>query len=287
MIVTVILVALALLAATKSADKYANEYSDKAISRSLVAFAIARGMNGIISVAQGTEVALHPAGLGLNFAPGQVLDPVNDLLEQFSWVMLACASTLGLQKILLSISATAWISILFCLLMAYWVFRLWWPEKLAGGASWLFGLTLVLVFMRFSVLVSAIASESLYSLYLAEQYDSASERLKGGSKELEDLNKQLAQGQELEVGQDKSIVEKAKQFFSRSGFSMDYEKTIERYRNQAEQLADSVIDLIVVFVIQSIFFPIVTLWICYWALRKSYVEFSGSLLAAVKPAAAG
>jgi len=274
---SIVLVTLALVAATRVADKYANEYSDQAISRSLVAFAIARGMNGIISVAQGTEVAIHPAGLGLNFAPGQVLDPVNDLLEQFSWVMLACASTLGLQKILLSISATGWISVVFCLLMAYWLIRIWWPQKLPARASWLLGLTLVLLFMRFSVLISAFASESLYSFYLAEQYDSASERLKGGTKELQDLNKELSQGQELENDRDKSFVDKAKQFFNRGGFSMDYEKTIERYKNQAEQLADSVIDLIVVFVIQSIFFPIVTLWFCYWALKKSYVSLSSSL----------
>ena len=272
-----VLVLLIVIAASNIADRYAKDYSEQAISRSLVAFAIARGMNGIISVAQGTEVAIHPAGLGLNFAPGQVLDPVNDLLEQFSWVMLACAATLGIQKVLLAISATTLITVLFCGLLLFWLARVWFPEKIRFNSGLILSLTLILLFMRFSVLVSAIASEGLYSLYLSNQYQAASERLQGSSKALESLNKQLSQQQNLSEGQEQSLMEKAKQFFSNSGFSLDYEKTIERYRRQAEQLADSAIDLIVVFIIQSILFPLFTLWSFYIILRKFYHKFVASI----------
>jgi len=274
---SVCLLLLLLIASSRLADGYARDYSDKAMSRSLVAFAIARGMNGVISVAQGTEVAVHPAGLGLNFAPGQVLDPVNDLLEQFSWVMLACASTLGIQKVLLAISATPLISIIFAILLIYWLARIWFPERLQFGGAFILSFTLILLFMRFSILVSAIASEGLYSFYLDDQYQSASQRLQGSSQALESLNKELSQGKNMAELQDQGLMDKAKQFLSRGGFSLDYEKTIERYRNQAEQLADSAIDLIVVFVIQSILFPLLTLWGFYVILRKSYRRLMGSL----------
>jgi len=275
---SIVLLMLSIAASTRIADNYARDYSDKAISRSLVAFAIARGMNGIISVAQGTEVAIHPAGLGLNFTPGQVLDPVNDLLEQFSWIMLACASTLGIQKVLLAISATPMLSVIFCGLMLFWLTRLWFPHRIRFNSGLILGVTLILLFTRFSVLVSAIASEGLYSLYLSEQYQNASQRLQGSSQALESLNKELTDQQNLNDPKEQSFMDKAKQFFS-SGFSLEYAKTIERFRNQAEQLADSAIDLIVVFVIQSILFPIFTLWGFYLILRKSYAGLVASLVA--------
>jgi len=269
-----VFIALIFIASTRYADNYAKNYSEQAISRSLVAFAVARGMNGVISVAQGTEVALHPAGLGLNFAPGQVLDPVNDLLEQFSWVMLACASTLGIQKVLLAISATPMISIIFCGLLLFWLARLWLPPLARFNAGILLNITLILLFMRFSVLVSAIASEGLYTLYLSEQYQSASARLNGSSIALESLNQELTDKQKLSDGREPGLFDKAKQFFGNGGFTLEYQKTIERLRNQAEQLADSAIDLIVVFVIQSIIFPLFTLWGFYIILRKSSVKIS-------------
>lgn len=76
-------------------DDVGRETAEQAFSRALVTFAIARTLNGVISVAQGTEVAVEPAGVGVNFAPGEVLDPINDLVERFSSVMLVATSVLG------------------------------------------------------------------------------------------------------------------------------------------------------------------------------------------------
>ena len=68
----------------------------------MIAFGLARALNGAISVIQGTELELHPAGVGVSFAPGQLIDPINDLVERFSWLMLASSTSLGVQKILMS-----------------------------------------------------------------------------------------------------------------------------------------------------------------------------------------
>ena len=80
-------------------------YVDTAFKRAAAGFAIARGLNGVISVAQGTEFAVQPAGVGVSFTPGEILDPVNDLVERFSWIMLLATSSLGIQKVLLSMSS--------------------------------------------------------------------------------------------------------------------------------------------------------------------------------------
>ena len=96
-IIWTLLALLALAAAvTGIADDTAESYADEALKRALVTFAAARTLNGVISVVQSTEV-----GVGVTVAVGQILDPVNDLIERFSGVMLVAASSLGLQNVML------------------------------------------------------------------------------------------------------------------------------------------------------------------------------------------
>ncbi|MBT8449478.1 MAG: hypothetical protein KJO69_07305, partial [Gammaproteobacteria bacterium] len=63
-------------------DQTGRSYTEEGIKRALTTYAIARGLNGVISVAQGTEVAIQPVGVGVTFTPGQILDPINDLIER-------------------------------------------------------------------------------------------------------------------------------------------------------------------------------------------------------------
>ena len=103
---TLVAVAAVAIALTGFADDTSDDYADQALKRALVTFAVARTLNGVISVAQGTEVAVEPAGVGVVFTFGQILDPINDLVERFSTVMLVATSSLGLQNVLLDI--TGW-----------------------------------------------------------------------------------------------------------------------------------------------------------------------------------
>ena len=111
-IITVFLLLLAFFSVSKlldtfSFDNFGEKYTEEGLTRSLAAFGIAKGLNGLISVVQGTEVAVEPVGVGVILTPGQILDPVNDLIERFSWVMLICTISLGIQSILLTIFSSS------------------------------------------------------------------------------------------------------------------------------------------------------------------------------------
>ena len=87
-------------------DTTSDELADQALRRALVTFAVARTLNGVISVAQGTELAVEPAGVGVILGVGQILDPINDLIERFSSVMLvvvkvAASSAASREKLLM------------------------------------------------------------------------------------------------------------------------------------------------------------------------------------------
>ena len=86
-------------------DRPAEQFVNAGLKRAFASYATARLLNAVISVAQGTEVALEPMGVGVNFAPGQLLDPINDLVEQFSDLMLVATVAFGIQKILINIGA--------------------------------------------------------------------------------------------------------------------------------------------------------------------------------------
>ena len=60
-------------------------------------------INGVISIVQETGVSFQPGGVGITLSPGQLLDPLNDLIEQFSSIMLVVCVSLGMQLILLNL----------------------------------------------------------------------------------------------------------------------------------------------------------------------------------------
>ena len=84
-------------------DAPAVQQVDAGLKRALVSFATARALNAVISVVQGTELAIQPAGIGLILTPGQVLELINDLIENFSDLMLAACVAFGVQKVLIGI----------------------------------------------------------------------------------------------------------------------------------------------------------------------------------------
>ena len=69
--------ALIVVSFARPIDRSGESQLDVAFTRALIGFGIARTLNGVIAVAQGTEFAGQPAGISVNFAPGEILDPVN------------------------------------------------------------------------------------------------------------------------------------------------------------------------------------------------------------------
>jgi hypothetical protein len=117
-------------------DTHANEQVDAGLKRAVATYATARILNGVISVVQGTEISAAPAGVGMTFTPGQLLDPLNDLVEQFSHVMLIAMVAFGVEKVLLTVGASWMISLTLSLVAATWgtlyLLGLDWPRWLEG-----------------------------------------------------------------------------------------------------------------------------------------------------------
>jgi len=248
-------------------DRIGEQYTDAALTRALTTFGVARALNGAISVAQGTEVSISPAGVGLNLTPGQVLDPLNDLIERFSWVMLMSSTSLGIQEIFIRITATPVMSVAVGLFVGLSLLLLWRPD-LTGPAARriLMRLALMLLILRFAIPVAAIGSEGIYHFFLSEQYQQSTELLHDTGDEISDLNQANQQaGREVESSW---MPEWASQMVDSAAERLDIEGRMERYRSSAEQAIDHTINLIVVFVIQTILLPLFFLWLMVRAVRR-------------------
>ncbi len=254
---TVALAAAILLALQGGVDRLGKGYVDEAFSRALITFGIARGLNAVLSVAQGTEVAVQPAGVGINFAPGEILDPVNDLVERFSWVMLASSTALGIMKVLLEISAwygTTLLLVVAGLLFIFAVRR--WDGAPPGLGRTLRVFLLAALGLRFLVPLVAIVNESIYSLFLQPQYTESSHGLQQTTVEL----KAISDEQDGEAA-DETMFEKLRDVYDSAAQGLNVKARLERFTESAAASSENLIRLTVVFVLQTILFPLGLFWL--------------------------
>ncbi|MCR5183582.1 MAG: hypothetical protein K6B46_02640 [Opitutales bacterium] len=80
-------------------DRCSNEYFEDAISKATITFVTARTANATISVVKSTEVSAEPLGVGVTVGVGEILDPVDDVIETLSNVMFTAVVSLSVQKI--------------------------------------------------------------------------------------------------------------------------------------------------------------------------------------------
>jgi len=274
MVWTLIACVAAALALTGLADDTSGDYADEALKRALVTFAVARGLNGVISVAQGTEVAVEPGGVGVNFTVGQILDPINDLVEQFSSVMLVAASSLGLQKILLGMTAWWGTTALLVTAAIFLAVASWWPGGTVGARSFAIRLFAAALFLRFALPVLIVGTHIVFAAFLESEHDAAAAVLEATSTEIEEFNRDEA----ASVGEtdDPSFFDRLSDMIDNSIRQLDISGRIERLKESASTASEQIINLIVIFVLQTIILPLAFLWLFIETLKRLASRALGS-----------
>ncbi|MGW8369425.1 MAG: hypothetical protein ACWGPN_12200 [Gammaproteobacteria bacterium] len=248
-------------------DDTSERYAANALKRALVTFAVARTLNGVISVAQGTELALEPGGVGVIFTLGQVLDPINDLVERFSSVMLVAASSLGLQNVLLGMAGwwgTSLVTVIACGLA---LIALWLPAKRPGRASLAIRFLLIMLFVRFAVPLIVIGTNIVFDTFLAAEQDAATAALESTSARIEKFSEEAAPPSD----QDRSLAERLGSMIDDSVSAMNVRERLDRLGDRIAGTSEHIIMLIVIFVLETVIMPIVFVWLLLQVL-KSLVE---------------
>ena len=85
-------------------DQKADTYFSGAITRAGLTYSACRVVNASVSVIKESQIQIEPAGLGVSLATGQVLDPLDDMTERASDILVTAIVSLGIQKIAYELS---------------------------------------------------------------------------------------------------------------------------------------------------------------------------------------
>lgn len=262
LVVAVLVVFAALAAWCRPLQDVANAQVDAGLNRALVSFASARTLNAVISVIQGTEFSVEPIGVGVSLTPGQILDPINDLVEQFSTVMLVASVAFGVQKVLLAIGAHIAISTAVTAIALLWAAL----HVLQKAPSWLSRVLVVLLMVRFAVPVAIVGSDWVFQHFLAEDYGESQVALDETSGELNKrtpLIPQAATATPPEPSEEKGWFDR---FKDRAKAMVTLPRIdLEAIKRSVESIPERVLNLIVIFLVQTIIVPIILIWALYKA----------------------
>lgn len=277
-----LLVAVVALSSFSTVDRYAEQEYEALFERALITFALARTLNGAISAVQGTELALQPAGVGVTLTPGEVLDPVNDLVERFSWIMLGATLSLGVQQILLDIGQWWGMKALVALLGLLWLWFTWRRRVVEerGAADldrYLLRALLVVLFLRFAVPMAMIANEAVYSVFLEARYQQSTQVIETAGGEIQRATEKANAeegGAKAEGAQEESgFFDSIGLAFDSTRETLDFNRRLAYIGERASEVIENLLQLSVVFIFQTGILPIAFLWLFLrafkWLLRSN------------------
>jgi hypothetical protein len=244
-------------------DAEADAYFTKSIKTATVAYATIRGVNAVVSVLKESEIELSPAGVGVNIAAGQILDPIDDMTERLSDVVVASIVSLGIQKVGYeigeAISFKAIAVILLLIIPAVWA-GIKGADKYTGV---LLKIGLILLLLRFLLPAASLLNDSFYQNVLKERVEQSVESLSIVSTSYQDLS--TLEGKEDSgffsslTGSGDGRIARAKQAFL---------KVIDN----VEQIVESLLMLTTLYVIaiimQILVVPLAILWLLLQILRR-------------------
>lgn len=246
----VLVTALVALAWLGPIDQLAKTRVDDGLKRALATFAVARTLNAVISVVQGTEVSVQAVG-GVTLAPGQILDPLNDLLEQFSALMLGACIAFGVFKVALAISSDLVVTSMLSVAAIAWV--LW---LIRGGPTpkWVMPAMLIVIMIRFAMPAVIVGSDLLFEKFLEPEYEQSKAVVTTAATQLETLTPPDKASAEAKNG----VVERLKNWWSQT---IDAGTRFQQLKAVAEQTVEHAIRLAVVFLMQTLLLPIFLFWL--------------------------
>lgn len=219
-------------------DQVAVEQVEDGFRRALIAHAAARALNAGISLLQESTVAVSVLGTGVTVALGQVLDPLNDLVEWFASMMLLATVSFGVQRVLVAVGGHWLLALALSVAAAFAIAALC---RGRAGSAGLRGILIVLLLARFAVPASAIASEALYRAFMAPD-------LARSQQTLERLAASAGEQGAAQPGWRETLS------------PAEWKRRLEYWTQAAEQAVDSMVRVIVVFLLQTLLIPVALLW---------------------------
>ena len=239
-------------------DSVADNYFQDSITKAGVSYGVCRLINGTVSVIQQSSVQLEPAGIGMSLAVGQIVDPINDMVERLSDVLVLSITSLGIQELAYEISITLAPPILASILFVLSVLVWFNGQKLAALQKVVLNMLLIVSIARCCLPLSSAANDFLQAHFFEERIIEANAKLAAGTADLDKLK-------DVDLpeydGMLKTIETSASYIKHKSvEFKNAVKITIENTSLIIENLLKLTFLYLGVFMIQILILPIVIFW---------------------------
>ncbi|HWT14280.1 MAG TPA: hypothetical protein VN581_00755 [Patescibacteria group bacterium] len=243
-------------------DRVASSELDGALKRSFAAFAIARSLNGVISLVQDADVSVSPAGVGVTVSPGELLDPLNDLLEQFSTLAFTALTALGIQKFALQLSDSLLLNLGLSAAATLWFAAQFWPRAMTWQALAARALVFALA-LRFLVPGFALATALVDRTLLTPEFEAAKAQLQLTTDAVQAAAEPVPHTEPTGIG------EQITRWWETAKAEIDVRERVGRIKDIVENAAEPLVTLAVVFLLQAIVLPLAFLALGTQLLRAS------------------
>ena len=153
-------------------DSNTDSYFRSTMAKAASAYGICRIVNASVSVVKESHLQIEPGGFGVSLAIGQVLDPLDDLAERASDVLVTSIASLGIQQISYEISVALAPPIIGGLLIILLILSQIKHRRARSVSSLMSRIIVVFVVARlclpFSALVSGYLQDRFFNPQIAE-----------------------------------------------------------------------------------------------------------------------
>lgn len=172
-------------------DNQADAYFRAAITKGGLSYATCRVINASVSIIEESSLHLQPAGVGVSLAVGQALDPIDDLTERVSDVLVTAVISLGVQKLAYEIGISLAPPALAVLLLLLSLLIWFGGERAAFAQNMLTRFALLLFAARFCLPVSSLINEAVNENFFNDRIEQVGRNLNASSAgfdKLKDFN---------------------------------------------------------------------------------------------------
>ncbi len=251
-------------------EEKTDAYFTETVSEAATVFATARVINGGISVIKDSTVTVTPFGVGTEIALGQVLDPLDDVIERLSDILFTVIVSLGIQKAVYEIiGATAVYGITALLALSLLLAFCFKNEKLRAWSVFLKKAALLLLFVRVALPCTALISEAVETHFFAPKIAACQARLSVFEAETK-----------IRAAEQDSLWDKA------GKMKEQFQEAMTVYWKNAMDMVEVSLEMaghyIALFLVQVIFIPLGM----FWLLVKITNRFFSTALPGVIPLSA-
>jgi hypothetical protein len=239
-------------------DSTADTYFRDSISKAGASYGVCRVINATVSIIKESSVELEPAGVGLSLAVGQAVDPINDMVERLSDVLVMSITSLGVQKLTYEICLTLAPQVLAFFLIVFSILTLFQGDRIFKLQRLILSILIIISIARFCLPVSSMANQFLQDHFFEQKIVEANSQLARGIADLDKLKDVALPKYDGVIG----TIENSASYLKQK--SIDFKNAIAVTIENRDIIVENLLELtflyVGIFIVQVLVLPLLIFW---------------------------